>query len=430
MEETLSTYENDLLTTYDRTNAIEPYERLSTPFLNAMKEVGTMGKPLRGNVLEFQLRLHAAYSIGAPSDGGQMSRARQHKTRKAQVTKATIDGTLTITLETQEAAEGEGSFTGDALKDAVDNTLEVYYYQKNILALGHGTGRLGIVAADAAATDTVTFDLPDSVFKFRPGLPVEFADLDEGGTVQNLGAVGLEVFVESIDHLTQTIVFTSPITVSATWGAYIAGTYGARRPNGMLTFIDNGTLTDTVMGLSRADNPELNATIMDNGGALQDYSEALSRTLLSQIAQVSGRTPSSAWSNAGLINEHYRFTTPDRMFTISAGDGGVPKYNIGANESDLAIHFRGKRIPWKFDEDMPARMLAFNYDQGYRMHTMRKDDWLKGENGILRLAPADGGGTFKYAYIGAMIGSYNVSQKFLNAQGALTFVRDRDSAGD
>lgn len=430
MDENLDSYENDLLTTYDRTNVIEPYERLSTPFLNSMKEVGTMGKPLRGNVLEFQLRLHAAYSIGAPADNGQWSRARTHKTRKAQVTKATIDATLAISDETLAAAEGEGSFTGDALKDAVDNTLEVYYYHKNILALGHGTGRLGIVAADAAATDTVTFDLPDGVFKFRPGQWVEFADIDEGGTVQNLGASGLEVQVESIDHLTQTIVFTVAVTVSATWGAYIAGTYGQRRPNGMLTFIDNGTLTDTVMGLSRADNPELNAVIMDNGGALQDYSEVLNNDILSQIGQVSGRTPTSGWCNAGIIAEHYRSTTPDRMYIVNASDGGVPKYNTGQNESELAIHFRGKRIPIKFDEDLQARSLFFCYDPGYRMHTMTKDDWMKGTKGILQTAPADGGGTYKYQYVGAMRGTYNVSQKFLNAQGALTFLRDRVSARD
>jgi hypothetical protein len=201
-------------------------------------------------------------------------------------------------------------------------------------------------------------------------------------------------------------------------------------PNGLRTFIDNGALTSTVMGINRAANPQVNATILDNGGSLQDYSEALDRDCLVQIRQRSGRTPTASFSNAGILSEHYRFTTPDRIFQIQGNDKGVPAYNVGGNEEDLAIHFGGKRIKMKFDEDLPARSLYFLYEPGYRMHTLLEDDWFKGEDGILRIAPADGGGTFKNVWLGEMQGCFNVSHKNLNAQGAILNIRDRDSARD
>lgn len=429
MDINLTSYEQDMLTTYQREKTIVPYARTATPFLNAMKEVGTRGMKPAGNVLEFQLRLHQGFGVGTPNDGGDWAKARTHKSIKAQVTRAMLDAALRITVEAQAAAADMGSFTGDALADAVKNCLDVFYYQANVLSLGHGTGRLAVVAADSV-TDTVIMDLPDGAFALREGAFVEFADIDVGGTVQNLGAVGLEVQIESIDHTTHTVTFTDAITVSAGWGVYLATTYGKRKPNGLRTFIDDGTLTATVMNITRATNPQVNATIIDGGGALQDYNEALPRTLLTRIKQRSGVVPTHAWSNEGIRGEHYRFTTPDRMFTIVGTDKSVPAYNIGANEDELAIHFGGRRIPMLCDEDMPARSLYFSYGPGWRSHTLIDDDWVKGTKGILHWAPAAGGETYSNNQIGEMQGCKNVSHTRLNGQGALLNVRDRDSAGD
>ncbi len=432
MELTLASAANDMTTIYQREKTILPYERAAVPFLDGIKE-SSEGMKLLGNVLEFNLRLHDGYGIGTPDDGGDWSEPRQHRAVKAQVTKAQLDAALLITIEAEAAGQGDGSFTGDPLGTAVESCLRVYMYQKNCLYLGHGTGRFAVVAADANATDTVIMDLPEGCFQLRVGAFYEFADLDVGGTVQNLGLGAVEAQVESIDLLTQTVIFDRNITVSAGWGVYVAGTYGKRKPNGMRNIVDNGALTDSIFNIDRDDFPQVNATMLDNGGALQDYDEALVRDLLVQITQKTDLVPTEFWSNEGIRSEHYRHTTPDRIFQV-VGKGEVPGYNIGANQDELAFHWAGQKIPFKCDRNIPARSLYALYKPGWRKHTLIPDDWLKqgGAQGhvMLDYAPAAGGVTKSNNMIGSLQGNGNCSHKHLNAQGALLNVRDRGSARD
>lgn len=433
MDITLDSANNDMLTIYQRENVIEPYERAAVPFLDGMKS-STDGLKPAGNVLEFPLRLNDAYSIGRIADGGDWPVVRTHRSTKAQVTKAQLAATLSITLEAQAAGEGQGSFTGDPLNDGIQNCLRTYMYQKNVLYLGHGTGRLAVVAADVVGSDTIVLDTPECAFMCRVGEFIEFADLDTGGTVQNLGGGVLAVEILEINLLTHTITVDQNITVAEGWGVYIAGTYGERAPNGLQNIIDDGRNTDSIFNVDRADFPAVNATILDNAGALQDYEESLVRDLLVQITQKTDIVPTEFWSNEGIRSEHYRHTTPDRVFQQTA-PGGVPGYNIGANQEELAFHWSGKRIPFKCDRNLPARGLWASYQPGWRKHELIKDDWLKGGGGaggnaILHWKPADGGGTLTNAMIGSLQGNGNCSHKNLNAQGALLNVRDRGSARD
>ena len=433
MELTLESAQNDMLTVYQREKVILPYTRAKNPFLESMREDMEGMKPI-GNVLEFNLRSRDGFGLGTPNDGADWAAPRRHQSIKAQVTRAQIEAALSITLEANLAGEGEGSFTGDPLSDSVQNCVRVFAIYKNALYLGHGTGRLAVVAADANATDTVVFDGPEFCFGLRPGMYLEFANLDTGGAIQTIAAGPIiEARIDAINLLTHTVTFEINITVQSNWGAYISGTYGKRKPNGMRNIIDDGALTDDIFNIVRADHPEVNATILSNGGQLQDYSEELVRDLLVQITQKTDMQPTVFWCNEGIRSEHYRSTTPDRVFQV-VGKGDTPGYNIGANEEDLAMHYGGKKIPFKVDRSMVARSLYALYQPGWRKHTLLNDDWMKGGgaagNSILHYAPAAGGGTYSNTFVGSLQGNGNCSHKHLNAQGAITNIKDRHSARD
>lgn len=430
-EVTLDSLASDLTRLYQKEKVILPFVRSTNEFLESMKEFEAGMRP-GGSDLRYPIRLYDAHSVGAPNDGGDWSLPRQHASVQAVVTRAMFDASLLITLEAELAGQGDGSFSGDPLGEAIDNCVRVYAHQKNVCFLGHGTGRIGVVAADAVVTDTIVLDGPEFGFAFQAGMWLEFADLDTGGTVQALGGGLTEVKVLEVDLLTHTLTVSSNVTVSAAWGIYYSGTYGKRRPNGMRNTVDDGSLTSSYCSVSRATYPQINATILANSGALQDYTEALLRSLMIQIRQRSGMVPDVVWSNEGMQQAHFVATLPDRMFMQTGAD--VPKRTTGMNAEDLAIMYGGKRIPWKTDLNMVTRSIYALCKPGWRKHTLREDDWLKqgGAEGhvMLTFAPAAGGKTNSNNMIGSLQGNVNSSHKYLHAQGALLNVRDKESARD
>lgn len=432
MNYTLTTAGAELVQVYQRETTIEPFERIAVPFLDGIVEGARLGAK-GGNEVQFLIRLADGYGIGAPNDGGDWAEARDPDAIKATVGKAQLDAALKITVEAEAAGEGEGSFTGDLLAEAVKACMRTYMYQKNIMALGHGTGRIAVVAADAVATDTVVFDGPEFCFQLRRNQFVEFANLDTGGTVQNLGGGVLAVKVTDIDFLTHTVTFDQNVTVSSGWGAYIAGTYGKRRMNGLRNIVDDGDLTSTVFGITRADHPAVNATVIDPG-SLQDYSESLVYDALTQQSQKTDIAVTEAWMNEGIRSEHYRATLPDRQFMIQGGAADVPAYNSGANQGELAFHWNGAKIPYKCDRNMPAREMYFVYKEGFKRHVLIQDDWMRdggaGGNAKLWMAPAAGGTTYSNTMIGSLQGNMNLSHNHTNVNLAIKNIRDRALARD
>lgn len=425
----LAAAENDLLTIYTREKAIEPLERAEAKFFEGMVD-GMPDAELRGNVVEFKIILAKGYGIGTPDDGGDWATTYPHVARKCQITKAQTESGLAITLETRAAGEGSGSFTGSVLAEAVEETLASYMYYKDVLSLGDGSGRLATVAADVIADDTVLMDLPDLCFALRNNQTVEFSDQVVGGTVQDLGGGVFARTILEIDHLAGTVRFDGNVTVTAGWSVYIAGTYGKRKPNGLRSIIDDGRLTSTLFNLSRTDNPEINAVILDGAGGLQDLSEDLLRRGFVQVTNRSRRFPTSLWCNEGIRSEWYLLLSPDRVFTIVGSSPDVPAYTSGMDEDKISFHFRGKRVPFMHDDNLPARELYGCCDEGWRKFTLMPDDWIKEGGQMLHLAPAAGGTTFSNRLIGSFQGNWNVGHKYPNAQVAWTNLRDRHQAGD
>lgn len=421
---TSSTLDSELLRIYSRDSLFEPCERMQTRFWDDLEEADDE-RP-GGSGLRFRIIGNMGYSVGNPAEAGDFSDHNPRTQVECFVTSAQMDSVVQISTKFLELAKDDGSYSGDAEHEAiVECTKQLFSYADILLGVGHGTGQLATVDASVVGSTTVTMALPEGAFQLRRGMVIDFANLDTGGAVQVSG-------VKIIDRNVRTRVITldTAVTVTAGWGIYKSNAYGNPMPNGLRNIVDRGDFAATIFGQSRtAPNTFLNSIVLDNNGGLQDYSEELVRDLLDQVTAEQDLVPTQLRVNTGLAGEHLRVTVPDRIYTVSGGE--APKYPTGANQEKLSFTYGDQNIPFRIDRNLPARELYALHRPSWRKHTLRKADWVRAKGGpILNLQPANAGGTYAYAYIGAMLLDMNTSCRRLNAQGKLMNVRDRGSARD
>lgn len=418
MADTTTTRSASLLRQYTREKAFEPCEREKTRAWDGIKEA----KDLRpGGSGRFYKIIENTGHPGSNSDtdGGDWPADRPITEVVLQVTAADIDSPVEITQRYELLAEDEGSFYGDADAEAVVRAMrELFSYADVLIGAGHGTGRLAVVGANSGPSTTVTLDDPEFAFQLRRGMPIEFVDLDTGGTVQATTSI------ESIAVDGTSIVVADAVTVTAGWGIYKLNAYGKRIPNGYRNIVDDGDLAATIDTGVRADHPALNAIVIDPGG-LQDYSETLVNKLLNRIGNEQDFIPTELRCNVGITGEYLRSIAGDR-FRMSNSDT-----ETGRDSTKYGFLFQGKKLPFIEDRNLPARELYAIYKPALRKHMLRKADWVRGEGGaVFHQKPASGGDTYAYAKVGVMSLMMNISSKAYNCHGKLANVRDRDCAND
>lgn len=417
-----------LLRIYDNDSLFDPCERKETRFIDDIEEAKDLAP--RGDGLFFRIVTALPHAVGNPISGGDWPASRNRKHVEGHIEGAQIASSVEFTLWLQDAQANGGSY-GDADADRVtENTLATLSYADRLYGCGHKTGRLAVVGANATASDTVQLSMslanPEGGFQLRRNMVVDIYNLDSGGTIQEA-----DVEILDVDPFgpTPTVVFDRAVTVVAGWGIYQADVYGHPMPNGVRNIVDDGDFASTIFGLTRADDPALNAVVMDGNNALQEYSQELVRTLLDRITQGQDNIPNQLRCNNGIMNEHLRTVTPDAVYNVDGNS--VPSYPTGANQEKLHFQYGDKKIPFRPDRNLPARELYALDLTVWRKATLRKLGWVKGPDGkYFHTKPADGGGTYAFACVGAQLMNRNVYVKRLNSQGKLTNIKDRTHAGD
>lgn len=416
---------SELLRIYDRSQLFEPCERGEPRFWDDMQEADDVRPGGAGYF--FRIIGAIGHAQGTPGEGGDWSDPRTRLQVECSVTSAQVDSVVSLSSKFLELAEDDGSYSGDAEHEAiVEAARGLFSLLNRYLVSGAQTGRLAVVLSSTVASTTFTCKGPEFAFQLRRNQPIEFADLDTGGTVQ------AQAIIRDVNYRTMVVTLDTAVTVTANWGVYQQGTYGLPKPIGLRAIIDDGTFATTIFGQSRSSpNQFLSGIIMDTAPALQDYSEELVRDLVDQIAYNQDMIPTEFKCNYGITGEHYRLTTPDRIYMLSGGSKEVPGYQIGANQEEISFTYGNTKIPFKPDRDMPARELYALYKPGFRKHTLRKADWYRpGGGSPFMPMPADAGGNWTYTVGASMLVDLTVSHRKLNAQGALKSIRDRGSARD
>lgn len=416
--DSLVTRSVSLLRVYNREKLFEPCERSQTRAWDGIKEATDI-RPA-GSGLRYKVIGHTGHPEGNPAEGGDWGTDRPVTEAELVVSGAQIDTTIELTSWFQEAGKGEGSYYGDPDGEAIVRaTKGILQYADTLIGCGHGTGRLAVVGTSTTGT-SIVLDDPEFAFQLREGMPIDFVDLDTGGTVQDTTEI------DSIDFTTHTIVVADTVSVTAGWGIYKAGVYGNPMPNGFRNIVDDGDLAASIDGGSRTTYPFLNATVMDGSGGLQDYAEDLVNELLDQVTFKQDLVPTELRCNMGIISEYKRSTNSDRWW-----DGNRDNFQTGQNEGKFSFLYGSSKIPFSPDRNFPTRTLLALHRPSLRKHTLRKLDWVRADGGgILQLGIAEGGGTYKHGVVGNQMMNMNISSKKYNCHGSLTNIRDRSAARD
>lgn len=417
-----TTLNNELLNVYTRERFFEPCERMDTPFLDEMAEADDTKPSGRGRT--FRLVLATPRAVGNPPEGGDWPTSRNRITRQATVNSAQIAAVVEITMKYEEGADAEGSFSGDAVHDAItEATDNLNSYRQALLSCGFGTGRLALVKASTTASTSFVCDTPFRAFQLRENQPIDIVD--------GAGVVQATAVIDSIDFATATVTTDTAMTLTAGWGVYQRDVVGNPMPNGLFNIVDDGDYATTIFGLSRtaSGNKKLSAQTSKNGGVLRDYDEHVVRGFITQIVTMGGKIPTVIRCNHGIMGEHYRATVPDRVYVVGEM-GKLPDYKTGANYKNLTFQYGEQVIPFKGDYDFPARTLMTIYMPGMRKHTLRKMDWVKSNGQILQLAPALGGGTYSYSHQASIMVDETISSRRLDLNGRMDNFRDREMGGD
>ncbi len=423
--DTTTSRDEFLTRVYSREKAIEPAERTEPRFWDSMKEANEEAP--RGKGRFFRVKGALSHSSGTPSEGGDWSDSYDPEDAECSVTSAQMDNSVSVSMKFLAASEDDGSYSGSGESEKIaDAILELFQFADILMGCGHGTGRLAIVSANSGPSTTVTLgcdlDTPESVFQLRRKQPIEFVDLDTGGTVQ------ATTTIEDIDYDNHQITTSSNVTVVAGWGVYQKGTYGKPKPNGLRVLVDDGSFSANYCNKARTDAPFLNAVVKDGNGGLQNFSEELMDDLIDTIGNTGGtkNIPTEIRSNQGLANENKRIIRESREFTVT--DGGAVKGTLGGKTT--AYVYNGTKIPWEVDRNLPARELFALYRPGFRKHTLRKADWESVAGSKFLQKVADGGGTYSHALVANIMMDLTISHRRPYLNGVLRNVRDRTSAKD
>lgn len=409
----------NLLHLYDRESTLEPMERNKPLFYKELKAVPNVSPGGLG--LTFTVVGAKGHGVGLPGETGEWSKAHTRQQTSCTVTSAQIDSVVDVSMKYEEAASGQGSFTGNADDDLVLEAMDsLLSYADTLLGAGRGTSQLGEVLASTVTSDTFVCALTDSdgAYKLRENMPVEFVD--------GLGVVRVQSVITHIDYDAQEVTLEDVVSLTAGWSIHKADTYGQTAPNGVLNLVDDGRVASTVYDKSRTDFPYLNATIIDHG--LQDYSDEAVDKLLSQVTYKQDLIPTQIRSNRGMALEYKANHRADLTFLQQPG-GPPPDYQGGMNIENLAYVFGTVKIAWKVDTNLPARNIYALYLPSWGRCVLREPDWVKIGNNNFLLKPAAGGDGWTYQLTGSLMMDITIRDKKPRAQGALINVKDRFAAG-
>lgn len=417
-------YANELRRVYTKDSHFDPMQRTHNPHWDNLKEAEDV-RP-GGEGLYFPLRLRAGQAASTVASGGDRPTGSVRKTLQGVVRPIQFANTITLTNRVINAAMGEGSFSADAVADAVEeSTMMLYRHIERMFVLSDGLGTLGFVESATVASPTFIGALPMSIHGLEEGMIIEFRDsvgtLRAGGPWQ----------INTINQRTREVALVDPAdestplvaTLTANDGVFRSGSY-AIAPIGLRALCDDGDVRDDFFGNSRATNPKLKATVDKNAGTPREYSERLIRGVLHAIThRVDDGTPTQLYSNTGIVDQHTALALLDRQYNVPTK--GVPNWSTGVNESKLAFTFDNRDIPFYVSRDMPARELWVVNLGSLRKHTLQEVDWEDGfgKDNFMPVPSSTGAG-YKLSKTASIVGDLAQSSRKPVTLGAIRDIED------
>ena len=431
---TTSNLSGILARTYTTDNWWVPFERNATVFLDQIEDFAQNDEPL-GAARYFRLWFADPQASGSIAEGAQYPDPEQPDVEQGSVNAVEVAATFSITELMLEQAQGNGVLDTDIVHAHVlAATRNLFSDINRWTVAGHTTARLAVVESSTVTSTTFVCRNPEHVVQLRPGMKIGFYDTDTSGSLQ--GAVET---IQSIAFSTRTVTIGNARTLTAGWGVYkavssTATTYG-NGIQGARGVADNAPLQASIYGLARSSEPRLNGQVFTAGNGTETYSEKLLREMCHRLYHEVGVEDESMqfWMNTGVLSEHYNYTTPDRVFNQGVS-GPVPTYDVGEQDKP-GFHYRGKKIPFMVDGDIPAREIMLLTVGMFRRHILRRASWVGDDTGVGGssapvLLQVPGTDNYKSAKVAMQSWMGNIVHLFPAATARRTGIADQELAGD
>jgi hypothetical protein len=373
---------NILATTYSREKYIAPHERHMTAFLDGVESFDDGGAPV-GKSRKFEIVAKSGHPSGAQAEAASWPTYINGAVLNAELTAKIVNAVVSWSDLMLAVGQAGGLINALPVIDRyVQDTTNALMLNLNRLSLGTPTAYITTVQDTTDTLTTFVAANPEGVLGLREGMVIAFDNASGTfqGATQQIVSINFETRTVTIDAartLTAGFrVFKATVDTGVT--ATTANTEYNKGLTGLRATVSNGDFGTTYHGITRSSDPQVNATVVAPTTGTQSYSEALVRKLYNRVRFSNGEEPTEAWCNLGIVSEHLNHLTANRMYTVGTNEK-VPGYGIGHDEGKLGYHFGGKFIPFKVDQDMPARELHLITKQNFRKHILREANWY-GDN--------------------------------------------------
>ena len=332
----------------------EQLNKTANPFLAAVEQTTS-------DVWGKDVRKPAVYGVhggvGAGTEDGALPAAGEGGYAQLTATLKNLYGRIEISDKAVRASRSdEGAFV-DLLNTEMERLVRSSSFNFGRMLFGDGTGLLGTVSAVSGTTYTL-----DSARNFAVGMIVDV-----------IGSTGTDVAkgrtVTGVDYANKKVTLSgTSITEAATCGVYVQNSRNLEITGLGAIF----SSSETLYGLTRADNPWLNPVKVASVGTLTENAVQKAIDLVEETAGSKINFIVCSW---GVRRALYDVLSAYRHIDTVELAGGAK-----------AITFNG--IPVVADRFCPSGTMYLLNTDDFRLHQLCDWQWLEGENGrILAQVP-------------------------------------------
>lgn len=346
-----------------------------------------------GNGLYWPFLLASPQNIGTPAEDGNIPPIKQRTQVEGTVKAGQFVSDFEISFMLEAAGTARGSWNKSEVKrHSWECLTDITKHRNRIISGTHGTGRIAQIESSTVSTNQFVGKLPLGILLLRLNMLIDVYTLDSGGAT-----VIVSRKITALADSTRTVTYDGAAgTLTANQHVYIASSYGqATVPNGIAGLVDDGTLLDTIHGVSRTTNPQLKSRVYRNGGVPRAQSEDLLITPFLDLRQRNNLASGVDLlvMNTGQLGKFLILIRPERFAVVGPGAGAVGTKTLGWNSEDnLYFMADGRRVRVLVSEDVhPRRIYGINRSQ-IRHVLLKKLGWLDHGGGSMFIQGSDSGG--------------------------------------
>ncbi len=318
------------------------------------------------------IKVRRNMGIGATSDGGNLPKIGQQISQQALISAKYNYLRFGLTGPMIKASQGDKGAFVTAMAFEMEEGMNDMVQDVNRQCAWNGDGNIGVVAANAVASQTITVNGRESAedgAKFLDvGMIVDICSASATGTITNSSC---EITAISGLTGTATVTFALPVTVNANDVLIRTGTQG-NEVQGLLYSQDGGTTT--IYGINRSTYPIFQ-------GNLNTLNAQLTLNALQQTENLAirrgGKGLSALYSDFDSQRFYQKLLTADKRYSNTVkGDGGF------SNKDDSYLEWNGK--PWVPDKDAPQRVIFLN-EKHMKKYVLAELEWAD-ETGSMMIA--------------------------------------------